>query len=167
MFWAPLVGFLVLALPSPSLADTVIAGDLDYARPIDSNAGSGGGFGIRLGHQYRAPFLSLTPELAFTYHGFSGGRGLDVYRGLAGLRLGIGEIIRPGVFGHIGAGWPVLNQAEPDGGGARFTYDFGAFLDFTVLPVFNIGVHAAYNHLFGDVGGLSWLTVGPHAALVF
>jgi hypothetical protein len=28
-----------------------------------------------------------------------------------------------------------------------FTFDAGAFLDFTLLPILNLGVHAAYNHL--------------------
>jgi hypothetical protein len=151
----------------PSRADTAIAGDLDYAAPIDSVANAGGGFGIRLGQQLDVSPLVLTPELAFTYHGFSGDFAPAVYRGTAGLRLGVGEVIRPGIFGHLGIGRMTVDSPGPDLSHTAFTWDAGVFLDLTVLPLLNIGVHGAFNHLNGDVSSFEWVTVGAHAALVF
>jgi hypothetical protein len=145
-------------------ASTAIAGDLDFAVPINSQLDSGAGFGIRLGKQLHAPLAVLTPELGFTYHGFSG---LTAYRGVAGLRLGVGEIIRPGVFAHLGVGH--LTAPSPAPSSTAFTYDAGAFLDFTLLPLLDIGAHAAYNHVNAKdpVGAFQWATVGVHAALIF
>jgi hypothetical protein len=151
----------------PSRADTAIAGDLDYAAPIDSNANAGGGFGIRLGQQLDVSPVVLTPELAFTYHGFSGDFAPRVYRGAAGLRLGVGKVIRPGAFGHLGIGHMAVDSPGPDLSHTAFTWDAGVFLDLVVLPLLSIGVHGAFNHLNGDVSSFQWVTVGAHAALVF
>ena len=159
--------FAFFLTASQSHADTVIAGDLDYVFPLGSKADSGGGFGIRVGSQLHVPLLVLTPELGFTYDGFSGDFGPRVYRGIAGLRVGVGEVIRPGVFGHLGVG---RMTSAPDASHTAFTYDAGIFLDFTLLPILNIGVHGAYNHLNGGEASFAnyeWVTLGAHAALVF
>lgn len=155
-------------ISAPASAKTVIAGDLDYAAPINSSAGSGGGFGIRLGQQIHIPLLVFNPELGFTYHGFSHDASPKVYRGIAGLRLGFGEIIRPGVFAHVGLGRLDLG-GTPDRSHTAFTYDGGVFIDFTALPLLDIGVHAAYNRLTADDSGpkFEFFTAGAHAALVF
>lgn len=153
-------------------AETTIAGDLDYAIPIDANAtDSGPGFGIRLGQQLHMPLIALTPEIGFTWAHFGGDFDPTVYRGLAGLRLGVGEILRPGVYAHAGIGhlsWDAP-RGLPDPSHTAFSFDAGAFVDFTLLPFINIGVHGAYNQLAsGDyVDALKWATVGAHAALVF
>src|SRR6185503_9589889 len=81
---------------------TVIGADFDLAFPIESSGNTGGGLGIRLGQQWHFPFIALTPEIGFTYHGFSGDFGPKSYRGIAGARLGIGEIIRIGPYAHAG-----------------------------------------------------------------
>lgn len=149
-------------------AKTTIAGDLDYAAPIDSAAHAGGGFGIRLGQQVHIPLLVFNPELGFTYHGFTQDTSPKVYRGIAGLRLGFGEIIRPGVFAHVGLGHLDVGGV-PDRSHTAFTYDAGAFIDFTALPLLDIGVHAAYNRLTADDSGptFQFWTAGAHVALVF
>lgn len=159
---------LALALTlhtAPARADTVIAGDLDYAAAIKSDA-TGAGFGIRLGRQIRLPpLLSATPELAYTFHNFADGP--QAYRGAVGLRLGFGEILRPGVFAHLGLGH--LVREEPTPASTAFSYDAGVFLDFTLLPVLNLGVHSAYTGVGStdDAPSFRWMTVGLHAALVF
>jgi hypothetical protein len=142
-----------------------MAADLDYAAPINSDVSSGGGFGARLGYQAHAPLVVVTPELAFTYTSFSGIGDPRVYRGLAGVRIGIFEIVRPGVFVHFGVGH--LNTDLPNLSHTDLSYDVGAFLDFTVLPLLNVGAHAAYNRITGDPLSLQWATVGGHVALVF
>ena len=76
-------------------------------------------------------------------------------------------MLRPGVFGHVGAGYSVPDLGSNHWG---FSYDLGVFLDLTILPVLNVGIHGAYNHLsVGDVSGDSskWFTAGVHADLVF
>lgn len=171
--WAAVAAFLALTFTAaPSRAEIAIAADLDYAIPVNSDAESGWGFGIRLGYQLDIPMLVLTPEIAFTYHDFSGNFPPTVYRGLAGLRLGIGEIIRPGVFAHLGIGRFAINIPGADSidiSHTAFTYDFGAFLDFTLIPIVNIGIHVAYNHLNGGnhADGFQWVTLGAHAAIIF
>jgi len=142
-----------------------MAADLDYAAPINSDVNSGGGFGARLGYQAHAPFVTVTPELAFTYASFSGFADPRVYRGLAGVRIGFFEVLRPGVYAHLGVGH--LTTDLPNVSHTDLSYDLGVFLDFTVLPILNIGAHAAYNRLTGDPLSLEWATVGGHVALVF
>ncbi len=92
-----------------------------------------------------------------------------MYRGIAGLRLGIGEIFRAGIFGHLGIGWFEIDFPDTDPSHTAFTYDAGIMLDFTLLALLNIGAHAAYNHINGgdNVSGFQWVSVGAHAALVF
>jgi hypothetical protein len=151
---------------APAQAATAIAGDLDYALPLDSDeADSGGGFAIRIGQQVRLPLIALTPEIGFTYASFS--EGPTAYRGIAGLRLGVGEVLRPGVFAHLGIGR--LSLPDPLPSHTAFSYDAGVFLDFTLLPLLDIGVHGAYNRVNGkdEVSAFEWVTLGAHAALIF
>jgi hypothetical protein len=150
----------------PAAADTAIAADLDVGFPLHSRGDSGGGFGIRLGQELHIPLATFTPEIGFTYHNFSGDYGPKIYRGIVGARLGIGEILRPGVMGHVGFGHFVPTVGDNQN---AFTFDAGAFLDLTVIPFLNIGVHAAYNHVAADYssGSYAFATLGAHAALVF
>ena len=150
------------------IGDLAIAADLDYALPVDSLGDSGGGFGIRAGLQLHVPLLVITPEVGFTYDGFSGTGEPSISRGILGMRLGLGEIFRFGVAGHIGIAHLSADVIGLDPSHTGFAYDMGIFFDFTLLPLFDIGVHAAYNHLSDD--GLkpsyAWLTMGAHLALI-
>jgi hypothetical protein len=147
-------------------AGPTIGADLDLGFPLHSRGDSGGGFGIRLGQELHLPLVALTPELGFTYHNFSGHDGPKIYRGIAGLRLGIGEIIRPGAFVHLGIGHFVPVYGANENG---FTFDAGGFIDLTLIPFLNFGVHAAYNRVDADYSDAAYAfaTVGLHAALVF
>lgn len=157
-----------LAFCRAAEAKTAIAGDLDYAIPIDSSVDPGGGFGIRLGQQLHLPFVVFTPEIGFNYHSFSDVASPKVYRGIGGIRLGFGEILRAGVFGHLGLARVTLDTV-PDLSHTAFTYDAGVFFDFTALPLLDIGVHAAYNRVAADdaVSAFQYGTLGAHAALIF
>jgi len=158
------------AVAAPAHADFLLGADLDTALPVKSPAGNGGGFAVRLGYHVHVPFAALTSELGFTYDGFSGGDGDDqatVYRGLAGLRLGIGEIFRIGGFAHVG-----LAHLESDPGAAErehtgFSYDLGVLLEFTAVPFLNIGAHAAYNQsTHPDGEPFQWTTIGGHVDFI-
>lgn len=146
-------------------AETVVAAELDFATPVNSDADSGAGFGLRLGQQFRLPpIVTITPELAYTYHDFSPRP--VAYRGVAGLRLAVGEILRPGVFAHLGIAR--LIQESPAPAVTDLSFDGGAFLDFTLLPFVDLGAHAAYNHVepSGTTPSFAWLTLGLHVAFV-
>ena len=167
--------FAVLTLSSRAArADVAIAGDIDYGAPTDSsiNMESGPGFAVRLGYHAHIPLIVLTPEVGFSYYSFSGDSAASLYRGLVGARIGIGEIIRPGVFVHLGYGKldaSAVDRDSPDPSHGALAYDAGAFLDFTLLPIFNIGIHGAYNGLNSsdNVEAITWGSFGAHAELVF
>jgi hypothetical protein len=150
-----------------------VAGDLDYASPVNSNAEkSGWGFGIRLGTELHLPLIALTPEIGFTYASFASQA--TCYRGIVGANLGIGEILRFGVMAHLGIGHLSIDNTSSlavagEVSHAGFTFDGGLFLELTLIPLLNVGIHGAYNHLAGASGGdgLQWITAGAHATLVF
>lgn len=147
---------------------TTISGDLDYAHSAGSGIGSGWGFGVRVGQRLHVPLVALDPEIGFTLHDFNNGLEPTIYRGILGLRLGLLEIVRPGVYGHVGIG-RINFGTESDLSHTAFTYDVGAFLDFTLIPLLDFGVHASYDGIAsGDhVDSIHWWTAGFHAGLVF
>jgi hypothetical protein len=151
-------------------ASTTIGLDLDLQVPIEiNNVSTGGGFGIRLGQELHLPLISINPEFAFTYASFSKDDPPKVYRGVAGGRIGFGELIRFGVLAHIGFGYVNWEPAPDDWSHTGLTYDAGAFFEVTALPLLNIGVHAAYNRIAAadeqeDI--LHWLSMGAHVTLV-
>ena len=156
----------VTAFSSTATADVAIAVDVDYAAPIKlASVSPGYGFGVRVGTQLHAPFFVLTPEVGVARHALGGDGGPRLDRVIAGLRLGLGEILRPGVYGHVGHG---ALSADSVRSHSSLTYDFGGFLDFTVLPLVNLGVHAGYTQWTGgDQSAFQFATAGAHAALVF
>jgi hypothetical protein len=155
---------------SSAQASTTIGLDLDLQVPIEiNNVSTGGGFGIRLGQELHLPLISINPEFAFTYASFSKDEPPTVYRGVAGGRVGFGELMRFGVLAHIGFGYVNWDPGPRDWSHTGLTYDIGAFFEVTALPLLNIGVHAAYNRIAGhdDLDEiLHWLTMGAHVTLV-
>ncbi|HET6332277.1 MAG TPA: hypothetical protein VFG30_03655 [Polyangiales bacterium] len=150
-------------------ADTMIAADFEARVPLDlDNVSSGPAFGIRLGQQLHLPLIILTPEIGFNWGSFSDGP--TIYRGILGARVGIGEILRFGVQAHIGFGHYSWDIAGEDVSHTGFTLDGGLFLDLTILPLLDLGVHAGYARVSGDAEkGLEpaqWLAFGLHAALI-
>ncbi len=148
----------------PRLASANIGGDLDLAFPVGSGAPSSGwGFGIRVGKELHLPLVVLTPEVGFSYYGL--GDSVKLYNLKAGGRLSIGEVLRPGVFVHVGEGDTVFPIVGHHWG---FSYDAGLSLDFTALPMLNIGAHVAYDHVsVGDGGALKFIAPGINADLTF
>jgi hypothetical protein len=151
--------------PPAYAGGAAIAVDVDYAAPIESSTDSGAGFGIRLGYEADLPFVVATPELVFTYDKFTDNLEPRVYRGLAGIRLGVGESFRSGAFFHMGVG--NIKPDLPDYSHTDLSYDLGAFLELAVLPSFNVGAHVAYNRVTGGPNALQWASAGGQLAFVF
>jgi hypothetical protein len=138
-----------------------------------SGVSSGFGGALRLGYELDAVVLSLTPEIGGSYHHFSGVYAPDTFRGFGGARLAVGALVRAGIYGHAGyahvaydraasAGLPAATRSAP-------TFDGGLFLDLTVLPVIDLGLHAGYGIVAGNHEGDAnqWLAAGGHVAFVF
>ncbi|MFO0678273.1 MAG: hypothetical protein U0169_17180 [Polyangiaceae bacterium] len=163
-FLAALVVAFVLLVPGTARAQVVLAGDVNVsvaATPKLINTGAGGA--IRLGYRVKIPLVALTPEVGGAYHHFgSSPAGEGIARGFGGARLAIGEIVKPSVFAHAGYGASVGT-----GGSAAFTYDVGAALDFTALPVLDFGIHGSYASLATGGAAIGWVDLGAQVAIVF
>jgi hypothetical protein len=147
-------------------AATVIALDMDFAAPVtDADTDPGGGGALRLGRKYSLVLLSLTPEVGLGYHQFGGDSDATLYRAFVGGRIGVGKIIEPSAFVHLGIGKLDLREGD------RFSpvADAGLALDFTLLPLLNLGVHGAYNTVLprSPHDAFGWFSAGLHAALVW
>lgn len=145
-------------------SNTNIALDFDFGAAVDqAGAKSGGGGALRIGQELDLFLISLTPELGGGYHAFSGDDKARIYSGFLGGRLAIGKIIEPAIFAHAGV-------ARVEGFDSRTapTFDGGLALDFTLLPLIDLGVHGAYNVVLprNDGSSLEFVTLGAHAALV-
>jgi hypothetical protein len=143
-----------------------IALDLDYAGAISNDYIEGGGGGaLRIGSEHDLVLVTLIPELSLGYRSFSGvGRyEAKTYTGMLGGRIRFLKILEPGIFAHAGIGH--VDDYESHTG---FAMDIGATLDFTLLPLIDLGLHAAWNRVFesSDHDGLSYGTTGFHVALV-
>jgi hypothetical protein len=143
-----------------------IALDLEYAGGISNDYIEGGGGGaLRIGSEHDLILVTLIPELSLGYHSFSGVGRYEAksYTGMLGGRIRFLKILEPGIFAHAGIGH--IDDYESHTG---FAMDVGATLDFTLLPLIDLGVHAAWNRVFetSDHDGLSYGTTGFHVALV-
>lgn len=153
---------LLTLLPwtSASAAPTVGVDLHAGAAADDSDADSGGGFGLRAGEEWELLVLTLCPELSGQYGSFGGARDPDVYQLMVGGRLGIGFIIEPSIYAHAGVGYLDQDLYESSAG---LAYDAGLALDLTVIPFMDIGLHAHLAGISGDESrGLGWGMAGVH-----
>lgn len=157
------------ALPRSAAADTVVGVDLNFNDGIaGDDATSGAGVDLFFGPRLDLAILTLTTELSGGYHDFGGTLDPTVYRLMAGGRLGIGVIIRPSVFAHLGVGHLRFDEPFGDGrdGRTNLAGDVGAALDFTILPLVDLGVQASYNIIGGGDEPFDWLQAGVHVTFV-
>lgn len=151
---------------SRAQASVPVSLDIDYALPVDAGpVGDGFGGALRFGPRLDLKLLNLGAEMSLGVHDFSGPLGPTLYRGVVGTRLGLGILVRPSVFAHIGVGhadWASTSDLT------HLTLDAGAALDFTVVPAVEIGAHVAYNLLFGNgsVDSFGFLAIGGHLTVV-
>jgi hypothetical protein len=152
--------------PSTARADIAVAGDLELDVPLDTDLDTAVGFGLRLGWQLHLPLVVFRPEVG--YHHAAFGDALTLNRVFAGVRVGFGEIFRIGGFGHIGAANAAYHFASEDEDVSDVTYDLGAFFDFTVLPLLDVGAQIGYARMrTDDRDSLRWIPIGVHATLIF
>ena len=154
------LGSMLALASSPGLARTELGAKLGVAAPTADEDDTGSDFGVWLGKRWELPAVVVGTELAGNFADFPG---VNVYRGLVGAKLGVGVVFRPSVFGHVG----LASVALPGPNETRFTYDLGAALDFTLLPLLDLGIDGAYVNLPDDSGDIDWVRFGAHAALVF
>jgi hypothetical protein len=144
---------------------THIALDVDFATAIDAPVTkAGGGGALRLGQEFDLLLISLTPEFGGSYHAFGGDDETKLYAGFLGGRLAIGKIVEPSLFAHVGVGH-VKGLEETR---TAPMIDGGLAIDFTLLPLIDLGLHGAYNVLLpgDDASALKYVTLGAHVALV-
>jgi hypothetical protein len=155
----------VACFGSSAHASTEIAADLDFSGVFDEPVSSGYGGALRAGYGLNLLLLKLTPEFGASFHRFTGEPGVSLVRAFVGGRLALGSGLEPGVYAHLGIGHlsgnSALNRTTP-------AFDAGLFLDLTILPLINLGVHGSYNALLHgeQPNAFDFYLIGAHAALV-
>jgi hypothetical protein len=160
---------LFVATRNAHAGGTAVGLDLNYVNGIEeTGVASGTGFNARLGYQFDLAILHLTPEIGGGYHTFSGDRGAKFSQGFVGGRVSILKLLQPGIYAHVGYGHLAGAFGNGDGRSGG-TADAGLFLDLTLLPILDIGVHGGYNALLKSENDQAFdsYVVGLHGQLVF
>jgi hypothetical protein len=146
---------------------TEIGVDVDGALPVNTHLlNGGGGFGIRLGEEYHLPLVRLTPEVGYGYMRLLHDQAPSdwtTHRVEGGLRLGVGELLVPFAFAHVGYGW--RSTADSSFGGDGLAFDAGLGLDIN-LGIISFGGHAGYATIEAQPASPQWVILGLDAALV-
>lgn len=155
----------------PAKADTIIGvhGNINTLTS-PSRDGTGVGLDLLLGKRLNLALITLGTELSLGAHSFVGADEATAYRALAGANVGVGTILRPSIFAHIGVGHvAVADDSIPDQTRTGLAGDVGLALDFTLLPLLDIGVQGSYNAIRGTAktDPFRWIQGGVHATLVF
>lgn len=144
-----------LASPRAARADISLAGDIDLGVPVDQGTtqylSTGAGFDLRLGYRFRVPYrhISIIPEIAAGYTDL----GAHLVRVRPGIRVGVGRVLMPYAYGHVGWGFtsfdvygsrnltdvPVYRSSN------GLSFDAGLGLDVNILRRFTVGAHLGYN----------------------
>lgn len=117
----------------------------------------------RAGYTFDLPFLDITPEAKL---GIQAPGDTRSFSGMGGVRLNVGALVSPAIFAHVGG-----IVGDIDG----FVWDAGVGLDFTMIPVVDLGIFVAYTqvgdaHFSGhrasyESGTWHWLQFGAQVAL--
>jgi hypothetical protein len=178
--WATLGSAATIAAGAALWCDDASAANtlgvaLDYAKGLDEpGVDPGAGVELYFGPRMDLAVVNLTTELRAGFHDFGGDFNPAIYRLSAGGRLAVGVIVQPSISAHIGVGHlrydtgiaPLTDERE---GRTNVAGDIGLGLDFTLIPLLDLGVHGSYNVLAGgsDSDAFNWLQLGVHATFVF
>jgi hypothetical protein len=159
-------------------AALAIAGDVEgsdvVASPHTASGNSlaaGTGFKVRIGAQYHVPLLRFTPEAVYGYQHLFANNDIgptfawDTNRLVAGARLGVGELVVPSIYGHVGYGWRMTGDSSVQNTGG-VAADGGIALDLRVIPHVGFGAHAEYSMIDARPYVPQWLAFGLHADVV-
>lgn len=145
----------------------MLALDMDYSAALShSEIDQGGGAGLRIGLERDYFLVTMIPELQLNFHRLNANTSDDATISAAkvGGRIRFFKIVEPGVFAHAGLGHIGGDRIYEHTG---IAFDAGFTLDLTILPLVDIGLHTAWNRIFGDdEDGASYVTAGAHLALV-
>jgi hypothetical protein len=162
-----------LSWSGSAAASNTVGVDLSYNDAVnDGNTNGGGGVDIFFGPRMDLGLVALTTELDAGFHDFGGVVDPRVYRAMAGGRLSLGAVIRPSVFAHIGVGhlrWNDFPGTDERDSRTGLGTDLGAALDFTILPLVDLGVQLSYNAIAAGSGApaFDWMQAGAHVIFVF
>jgi hypothetical protein len=165
------------AIASDAHAGPVVGADVEVPVPVGvsthdaDSVGTGAGFKIRLGDTIHVPLIRITPEIGYALDYLSGSGndsasyGWTLQRTFVGARLGIGELIVPLGYAHVGYGWrTTADPSVPEGDG--LAVDGGLALDLHLIPHLGFGAHAEYaTILTGNPTRPQWLAFGLHLEL--
>lgn len=157
-----------------AFAKPKIALEADFALPVSVNgAKPGAGGALRGGYDIDLALVHVMPEIGLGFHKLTDSAGPSVFRGFAGGRVGVGAGVRLDGFAHIGYGY--LGTPAPPFGAVDSSYgapilDAGLALDFTLIPVVDLGLHGSYNTALTQNGVADtprWIGLGAHVAFAF
>jgi opacity protein-like surface antigen len=166
------LGAATLAWSETAAAENTLGVAVDFADGIDqSGTNSGAGAQVYFGPRMNLVLIDLTTELNGGFHTFGGDFNPAIYKLTAGGRLGIGVIIRPSVFAHVGVGHLRYNEfltGEREGR-TNLAGDVGLALDLSLIPHIDFGVHGSYNVLAGGANSdaFKWYQTGAHVTFAF
>jgi hypothetical protein len=160
-----------LVFPALASADGQFSVDVEAVYPENEPHDDGVGFGARFGHEWDLLLLHITPEIGANYHAFGGAPDAESFAVLGGGRVGIGFIIEPSAFLHAGIGHYSYEAVDVEVSQTGLAYEMGLALDFTLLPVIDLGAHAALAGVSGDdeedLDSFDWIALGGHITFVF
>ncbi len=157
-------GLALTLAPTRAQAGPKLGAELDFALPVSTpSTTAGGGGSARVGYDLSLGVVHLMPEVGAGFHKFGGAASTSVFRGFAGARAGFGAVVRFDGFAHVGYG----SLAASGGAVGTPMLDLGLTIDFTLLPVLDLGIHSSYNTALGDAAKLQWLGLGAHVVVAF
>jgi hypothetical protein len=139
----------------------------NFAAAVSSDVfNNGAGGALRLGLQRDLHSVLLIPEAVFAYHLLSANtpENATVALAMLGGRMRYVGTIQPGLFAHLGAGRIAGDSLYA---ATDLAFDVGVTVDVALFAIIDLGLHLALNRVFGGhEGGLTFATIGLHAALV-
>jgi hypothetical protein len=170
-FFAAVVLVSGLLIAAPAAAQNRFSIDAEAAFPADDSHDTGWGVGARFGHEWDLVLISLTPEIGANYHAFGGPPDAETFAVVAGGRVSIGFVLEPSAFLHAGIGHFGYDTTSGDVSQTSIAYEAGLALDFTLLPLIDLGAHASFAGVGGDpdndLDAFNWFAVGGHVSFVF
>lgn len=154
----------------PAKAESFIGVQADVnTLAAPSRSGAGLGADVLLGKRLDLKLLMFSTELSLGMHALPGADDPTAYRAMVGGSVGLGFALRPSLFGHIGVGHiGVAPNSVPDQSRTSLATELGLALDFTLLPLIDLGVQVSHNAIgkTSDTDPFRWWQGGVHATLV-